>query len=127
MLSFTQIKGLFRICLAIVCFLALSSATKAQTTAVKGNTHAIDKSKLVIHQNFRDEQPQRFNNNRSKIVESKNANHSRSKTNSAKNTAAHSKSTGPATSAVTEKNAKDKATNHKAGAKHHKINRKERH
>jgi hypothetical protein len=127
MLVFTHIKGFFSICFAIVCFLGLPFAAKAQTAASKGNTHVIDKSKLAIHQNFRDEQPQRFNNNRSKIEEGSKSSNVRSKTSSAKNTSVHTKGTGPATTAVAGKNANATITTHKARVKHHKLARKERH
>ncbi len=120
---FTNIKSLvrsFKALLAMVGFFSLSLGSNAQTPSAKGNTHIIDKSKLTIHQNFRDEQPQRFDNKRSKIVEFVSDKHN-SKLSSSKNPAIHTK--GITTTSKKEAEIKrEKAA--KAKAIHHKIKRK---
>ncbi len=107
--------------LAIFLLIGLSVSVNAQSPATKGNTHVIDKSKLAIHQNFRDEQPQRFDNSRSKIVSFAGNSHARIKARSSKNATLH-----PKTPTGTVK--KDAHIKHatKAQAIHHKINRKVR-
>ena len=110
-------------CMVIFLLLGLSVCANAQSPASKGNTHVIDKSKLVIHQNYRDEQHQRFDNSRSKILAFAGNSHTRTKAHTSKN-ATHTKSI---TGAV-KKDIHIKHTKHATKAQdiHYKINRKVR-
>ena len=110
--------------LAIFSFLGLSVAVNAQSPASKGNAHVIDKRKLAIHENYRDEQPQRFDNSRSKIVAFASNSHSRIKAHTSKNATLHPKTpTGAVKKDIHLKRPKHKT---KGESVHHKIKRKVR-
>jgi len=109
--------------LAITSFLGLSFESRAQAPNSPVKTHTIDKSKLSIHQNFRDEQPQRFSNDKSKIVAFATNTKHNSKTNTPKNIAVHTKgNSATTTQKVSEIKGEKKAALIKAV--HHKTKRK---
>jgi len=113
MLVFNHYTVHLKAYLVLFLLIGLSAAVNAQSPAPKGNTRVIDKSKLAIHQNYRDEQPQRFDNSRSRIVALSGKPHAHAKVHAPKN-------------AVQAKNTKGAHIKHstRVRAVHHKINRK---
>ena len=106
----------------IIGFCGLSLESKGQVPNSRGKVHTIDKSKLSIHENFRDEQPQRFSNDKSRIVAFA-ANTKRNyRPTAVKNAPVHSKehSTTPQKVSMIKGFQKTEATK----VEHHKIKRK---